>query len=183
MPQVRKHLEHGFGPCFDRNSRVLILGSFPSVLSREQGFFYGHPRNRFWSVLSAVCGERAPDDVPGRQAYLHRHGIALYDVIESCSIIGSSDSSISDVVLADLQPILDGSSIGGHIFTNGVKASSLYRKHLEPLLSLPATPLPSTSPANAACSLDALIAAWTPPLRAALSESESRPDDEQMVSL
>lgn len=170
MPAQRQILSHGFGPFYTPDSRILILGSFPSVKSREQSFFYGHPRNRFWSVLAAICREETPHSLEEKKAFLCRNGIALYDVIESCSIIGSSDSSIRDVVPADLQPILDGSRVENRIFTNGGKASALYARYLLPSLGIPASALPSTSPANAARSLEQLIDAWAAALTPALSK-------------
>ena len=160
MTAQRQILSHSFGPFYTQGSRILILGSFPSVKSREQSFFYGHPRNRFWPVVAAVCREETPQSLEEKKAFLCRNNIALYDVIESCSIIGSADSSIRDVVPADLQPILDGSRVENRIFTNGRKASALYQRYLLPTLGFPAAALPSTSPANAACSLDKLVEAW-----------------------
>lgn len=160
MPAERQILSHGFGPFYTPESRILILGSFPSVKSREQSFFYGHPRNRFWPVLAAICREDAPQTLDEKKDFLCRNNIALYDVIESCSIVGSSDSSIRDVVPADLRPILEGSRVGTRIFTNGGKASALYARYLLPNLGIPAEALPSTSPANAAWTLEKLVEAW-----------------------
>ena len=157
----RQYLEHGFGPFYRPDSRLLILGSFPSVKSREANFFYGHPQNRFWPLLARLCGESVPPDIESKKAFLERNQIALYDVIERCSIIGSSDSSIRDVEPADLRPILDASQIGSHIFTNGGTAYSLYQKYLAPSLGISAVRLPSTSPANAACSADRLFEEWS----------------------
>lgn len=171
MAQQRQFLSHGFGPFYDADSRILILGSFPSVKSREQSFFYGHPRNRFWPVLAAVLGDETPMTTEEKRAFLRRHGIALYDVIESCSIVGSADSSIQDVSPADLRPILSGSRVGTRIFTNGGKAAALYRRYLFPLLGIPAVSLPSTSPANAAASLPRLTEAWREALAPAISET------------
>ena len=156
----RVWLEHGFGPFFRADSRLLILGSFPSVKSREEHFFYGHPQNRFWPLLACLCGEDIPDTVEEKQALLTRHGIALYDVIERCSIVGSSDSSIRDVEPADLCPILRGREIGGAVFVNSAKAYTLYLRYIFPSLGVPAEKLPSTSPANAAYSLDRLTHLW-----------------------
>ncbi len=170
MPAQRQILSHGFGPFYMPDSRILILGSFPSVKSRAQSFFYGHPRNRFWPVLAAVCREEPPQSLEEKKAFLCRNNIALYDVIESCSIIGSSDSSIRDVVPANLRPILIGSRVENRIFTNGGKASALYQRYLLPVLGLPAVSLPSTSPANAARSLEQLIDAWAAALTPALSK-------------
>ena len=167
MPLERIRLSHGFGPFIRSDSHVLILGSFPSVKSREAQFYYGHPQNRFWAVLAALCGEETPQNRDEKEGMLSRHGIALYDVIESCTIVGSSDSSIDDVVVTDLAPLLNISRIGINIFTNGAKAYQLYMRYTCPALGLPAVKLPSTSPANAACSLEQLIREWRallPPL-------------------
>ena len=156
----RVSLEHGFGPFYCPDSRVLILGSFPSAKSRECHFFYGHPQNRFWPLLARLCGEDIPDTLEAKKALLTRHNIALYDVIERCSIVGSSDSSIRDVEPADLRPILSGSMIDGNVFTNGAKAYALYKKLIFPSLGIPAEKLPSTSPANAVCSMERLVMLW-----------------------
>lgn len=155
-----KHVTHGFPPVFDENSRVLILGSMPSVKSREVSFYYGHPQNRFWRVMSAVTGEVFPEDIPGKRELLLRRGIALWDVIAECDITGSSDSSIRNVVPNDLSVILTQADIRA-IFTNGAAASSIYKRYQQPQTGIAAVPLPSTSPANAAWSLDRLIKAWS----------------------
>lgn len=173
MAAERQTLSHGFGPYYDQDSRILILGSFPSVKSREAAFFYGHPRNRFWAVLAALFGEDAPGDLTEKKAFLSRHRIALYDVIESCSIVGSSDTSIRNVVPADMKPILSGSKIEGRIFTNGRKASELYARYIEKDLGLASVPLPSTSPANAACSLQTLIESWSHAIVPVLAEDSA----------
>ncbi len=152
--------DHGFGPEYDEESRILILGSFPSVKSREQAFYYGHPQNRFWKVLAALAASAVPQTVEEKRAFLHAHHIAVYDAIESCVIKGSSDSTIRDVVPADIVPILDGSRIEGRIFTNGKKAGQMYKKYIYPKTGIPSRDLPSTSPANAAWSVDRLIAEW-----------------------
>ena len=150
---------HGFGPVYDEKSRILILGSFPSVKSREEGFFYGHPRNRFWKILAAVCNEPEPVTIEGKKQFLLKNGIALYDVIEECEIVGSSDSSIRNVIPADLNPILEVSQISA-VYTNGRLAGKLYRKYQEPVTGLPCVELPSSSPANAAFSLEKLTGIW-----------------------
>lgn len=173
MASERQTLSHGFGPFYEQDSRILILGSFPSVKSREAAFFYGHPRNRFWAVLAALFGEETPRDLADKKAFLSRHHVALYDVIESCSIVGSADTSIRDVVPADLKPILAGSKIGRRIFTNGRKASELYARYIEKDLGLPAFSLPSTSPANAACSLQTLIDRWSEAIAPALTQDSA----------
>ena len=152
-------LHHPIPPVYDENSRVLILGSFPSVKSREQGFFYGHPQNRFWRVTAAVFGDETPVTVPERRAFLLRHGVALWDVIAACEITGSADASIRNPEINDLRPILEAAPIRA-IFVNGQTAAKLYRRYAEPLTGRPAYPLPSTSPANAAWSLERLIEAW-----------------------
>lgn len=153
------HISHTFLPVYDENSKLLILGSFPSVKSREQGFYYGHPQNRFWKVLAAVCGSEVPQTIEEKKAMLLANHIAIWDVIDSCDIIGSSDSSIKNVVPADIAGILPQTKIT-RIFANGKTAGSLYKKFSEESTGLEATVLPSTSPANAACSLDKLIEVW-----------------------
>ena len=145
---------------YDTKSRVLILGSLPSVKSREQQFYYGHPQNRFWRVLSAVLGEEIPPDIPAKREILLRRGVALWDVIAECDITGSSDSSIRNVVPNDLSLIISAAHISA-IFTNGSAATSIYKKYQLPQTGIPSVPLPSTSPANAAWSLDRLIKAWS----------------------
>ena len=156
----RCFLDHGFGPFYRADSRLLILGSFPSARSRESRFFYGHPRNRFWPVLAAVYGGPVPVTTEQKKAFLVAHGLALYDVIERCSIIGSSDSTIRDVEPADLKGILAGSRIGTRIFVNGKTAEKMYKKYIEPTIGVKAVCLPSTSPANAAWKLERLTEAW-----------------------
>ncbi len=152
-------IEHPIPPVFRGDSEILILGSFPSVKSREAMFFYGHPQNRFWRVVAAVFGDDFPQTVPERRDFLLRHRIAAWDVIASCEIIGSSDASIRDAKANDLRPILEAAPIR-QIFVNGRTAEALYRKYVEPVTGRPAVCLPSTSPANAAWSLDRLIEAW-----------------------
>ena len=154
------YLQHPFGPLFNESSRVLILGSFPSVKSREQNFFYGHPQNRFWRLIAALYEDDTPQTVEERRAFLLRHHIALWDVIASCTIVGSSDSSIRDAVPNDIRPILAGAPIR-EIYTNGQTAFRLYRKYLLPEIGREAVCLPSTSPANAAWSFDRLLSAWS----------------------
>ncbi|MBQ7380621.1 MAG: DNA-deoxyinosine glycosylase [Clostridia bacterium] len=156
---TRERAEHGLAPVYDENSRILILGSFPSVASRAEGFFYGHPRNRFWRVLSAVLGECVPSTVEEKKRLLLGHGIALFDVLAACEIEGSSDSSITGEIPNDLTPILASGRIE-RIFVNGKTAARLYDKYLKQKTGLPATVLPSTSPANAAWSEERLKAAW-----------------------
>ena len=150
---------HPISPVFDGNSELLILGSFPSVKSRESRFFYGHPQNRFWRVLAALYGEAVPGTIEEKTALLLRRHIALWDVVHSCDIVGSSDASIRSVVPNDLSVILGAAPVR-RVFTNGGTADALYRKYCEKQTGLPATRLPSTSPANARMDLDALAAAW-----------------------
>lgn len=154
-----QHAEHGFGPVYDKESCILILGSFPSVKSREQAFYYGHPQNRFWKVLAALENTEVPQTIEEKKGWLHLHHVAVYDVIEACDIEGSSDSSIRNVTPADIRTIIAESNIS-YIFTNGKLAGKLYRRYQAKTCDLPMTELPSTSPANAAYSLDKLIAAW-----------------------
>ena len=150
---------HPIPPVFDRNSKILILGSFPSVKSREGHFFYHHPQNRFWKTLSGVLDVPVPDTIAEKKAFLLSHRIALWDVIASCSIEGSSDSSIRDVVPNDLSVILSTADIRA-IFCNGKTSWNYYRKYQEAVTGIPAVSLPSTSPANAAWSLEKLKGAW-----------------------
>lgn len=151
---------HPIEPVFDSSSQVLILGSFPSVRSREEGFYYAHPRNRFWPLMTLLFEEsRLPETIPERKAMLLRNGIALWDVIASCEIVGSRDDSISQVEVNDLSVILSVSRIK-RIFCNGNTAYRLYRRYLEKRTDLTAVCLPSTSPANAASSLETLRQSW-----------------------
>ena len=148
-------LFHTVNPVFDQNSKILILGSFPSPKSRELNFFYSHPQNRFWRVLAAVLDKDTPMTVDERRAFALDNHIALWDVIHSCTITGASDSSIKDVVPNDISIILDAAPIAA-IFTTGNAAYKYYCKYLESAVNRKAIPLKSTSPANAAWSFDAL---------------------------
>lgn len=152
-------MTHPIPPVYDEKSKILILGSFPSIASRETGFFYGHPQNRFWRVLAALFGEAVPGTIEEKKALLLRNRVALWDVIQSCDIDGSSDATIRNVVPNDLSVILSAAHIA-RVFTNGGTASRLYRKFSEEKTGIPATLLPSTSPANARMRLDALTEAW-----------------------
>lgn len=152
-------ISHPIPPVYDENSRVLVLGSFPSVKSREQGFFYGHPSNRFWRVLSALAGKEVPSTIDQKRTLLLSMGIAVWDVIQSCDILGSSDSSIKNVIPNDLTDLLIRSKVI-RIFVNGKTAKKYYDKYLLPKVGIQAICLPSTSPANAICSLDKLISEW-----------------------
>jgi len=150
---------HPFPPLYDAASRVLILGSFPSVASREAAFFYGHPQNRFWRVLAALFGEAVPQTIEEKSALVLRRRLALWDTIGSCEIAGSSDASIRAVVPNDLRPILAGADIRA-IFCNGGTSHRWYNKLLRGELGREAALLPSTSPANAAWTLERLTEAW-----------------------
>ncbi len=150
---------HPFPPLYNRDSKVLILGSFPSVKSREQMFFYGHPQNRFWRVVSAVFGCDAPSTIAEKCEFLLSHGIALWDVVASCEITGSSDSSIKNVTANDLSKILNSANIS-RIFVNGKTAEKYYNKYTKNKTGREAVCLPSTSPANAAWSFERLVDAW-----------------------
>ncbi len=152
-------LNHPIPPVYDAHSKVLILGSFPSVKSREQQFFYGHKQNRFWKVCAQVLGCEVPEGIEQKRAMLLTHHIAVWDVIASCEIEGSSDASIRDVKPNDLSCILSGADIQA-IYTNGGKAYQLYQKYIFPINGREAYPLPSTSPANAGYSLERLVEAW-----------------------
>lgn len=148
---------HTIEPVFDENSKILVLGSFPSVKSREVNFFYGHPRNRFWKVVSSVIGEESPVTTEEKKAFLLRNNIAVWDVIKSCDIEGSSDSSIKNVTPNNLNVILEKADIK-QIFANGNTAYKLFLKYNS---GMDAVKLPSTSPANAAFNLERLVESWS----------------------
>lgn len=154
-----KHIDHPFPPLYDEQSNVLILGSFPSVKSREQLFFYGHPQNRFWQVVARVFEEKTPLTIEEKRQFALRNHLALWDVIASCDIKGSADSSIRHVTANDLRPILSSASIQ-QIFVNGRTAERYFLKYTYPIIGKSAICLPSTSPANAAWSSDRLVEAW-----------------------
>ena len=154
------HVEHKIDPVYDKNSKILILGSFPSVKSRQQVFFYGHPQNRFWKVIAGVMGCSVPESIDEKKEMLLSHYVAVWDVIESCDIIGSSDSSIKDVKVNDFNRILDSADIS-KIYANGGKAYELYMKYAIEKTGRDIIKLPSTSPANAAWNLERLIDAWS----------------------
>lgn len=170
-----QHIEHGFEPVFDQHSRVLVLGSFPSMLSRANAFYYGNPQNRFWRVMAACLGVPVPPNegdslasgepatldasVAAKRAMLLNGGVALWDVIESCDIKGSSDASIKNVVPARVELITSNASIE-QVICNGGTAGHLYKRYLQERTCLPAVVLPSTSPANAAWRLERLVERW-----------------------
>ncbi len=153
----------GLPPLCDRDAgaRALILGSFPSPKSREQGFYYGHPQNRFWPLLAALTGEPVParEDIAAKRAILLRHGLAVWDVIASCAIRGASDASIRGAVPNDIAALVRALGVRA-VFCNGGAAARLYARYCQRAVGLAAVTLPSTSPANAAWSLPALRAAW-----------------------
>lgn len=154
-----EHIIHPFEPLFCRDSRVLILGSLPSVKSREQKFFYGHPQNRFWRMIAGIYGEDVPVMIEEKKALILGHQLALWDVIGECDIIGSSDSSIKHVVPTDLASVIEQTGIT-KIICNGKTSGKYYQRFQEEKLGIKAIVLPSTSPANAACSLEKLIEEW-----------------------
>lgn len=170
-----QHIEHGFEPVFDQHSRVLVLGSFPSVLSRANAFYYGNPQNRFWRVMAACLGVPVPPNegdplasgepatldasIAAKRSMLLNGGVALWDVIESCDIKGSSDASIKNVVPAHIECITDVAPIE-QVVCNGGTAGRLYKRYLQERTGLSAIVLPSTSPANAAWRLERLVGRW-----------------------
>lgn len=155
-----KNITHPFPPLYDENSRTLILGSFPSVKSREAMFFYGHPQNRFWKLIAALYGEDVPSTIEEKSSLVLRHRLALWDSIHSCTITGSSDSSVRDVVPNDISGIIQNSKIE-RIFCNGALSHKMYMKFIFPSTGIEARKLPSTSPANAAYSLERLAREWS----------------------
>jgi len=157
--QELTHVKHEFDPIFDENSEILILGTLPSVKSREQNFYYGHPQNRFWKVIAALFCEPVPERIPEKKDLLLKHHIALWDVLASCEITGSADSSIKNAVPNDLSAILSSANIR-RIYTNGKTSKNYYKRFSEEITGRGSVCLPSTSPANAAWSLDRLINAW-----------------------
>ena len=153
------HIKRNFGPVYDEDSRILILGSFPSVKSREAAFYYGHPQNRFWPLMGRLLEREIPQDIEGRKALMLENRIALWDTIEECDIIGSSDSSIRNVLPVDIMKILDTAGIQ-EIYCNGATSFRLFMKYLNPVCGRTPVRLPSTSPANAACSIERLYEEW-----------------------
>ncbi|MDO5707556.1 MAG: DNA-deoxyinosine glycosylase [Andreesenia angusta] len=148
-------IAHNFDPVYDQDSKILILGSFPSVISRENQFYYGNPRNRFWKLLAEILEQTVPETIEDKKEFLIRNRIAIYDAAKSCEIIGSSDSSMKSIEPSDLEPILKNSSIE-KVFANGKKAHDIVKKHFDIDIVL----LPSTSPANARYNLEQLKDKW-----------------------
>lgn len=155
----REHVNHTFAPLYNNDSKILILGSFPSVKSRQNGFYYGHPQNRFWKVISSLFNCEIPQTIEDKKDLILNSKAALWDVIESCDIIGSSDSSIQNVIPNDLNIILSNAKVE-KIYANGKTAAKLYEKYSQELTGKPIITLPSTSPANAAFTLEKLIKNW-----------------------
>lgn len=151
---------HPLHPLFDKDSIILILGSFPSVKTREYGFFYGHPQNRFWTVMETLFQVDLSKDISERRAFLLEHHLAVYDSIYQCDIIGSSDASIENVVLSDLMPIFQSADIQ-EVFCNGATSYKYYQKYHAKKTGLPGVKLPSTSPANARYRLEDLVKEWS----------------------
>ena len=154
-----QHVVHTFGPHYNEDSRILILGSFPSPASREVGFYYGHPRNRFWQILTEVYGVPLPKSVEEKKALVLANGLALWDVIEECDIIGASDSSVKNVVPTDIPSLLAQTRVE-RILCNGALSKKIYDKYQLEYTGIPTIQMPSTSPANAAWSLERLIEEW-----------------------
>lgn len=152
-------LVHPFPPLYDETSKILILGSFPSVKSREQQFFYGHRQNRFWKVMARILECPVPETIEEKRTMLLEHHVAVWDVIGSCNITGSSDASIQDVVPNDLSPIFERAKIQA-VYANGSKSYEMYQKYIYPVNGRDIVKLPSTSPANAAFSLNRLVEEW-----------------------
>lgn len=159
MTPNEAYIIHEIEPVFDAESRVLMLGTMPSPKSREQGFYYGHPQNRFWKVLAAVLDAEVPQTIPKKKQLLLTHHIALWDVLASCTIAGASDASIRNPKPNDIAQLCAAAPIE-QIFCTGAKATQLYRKLCEPAVHLPCEQLPSTSPANAAMKLPDLVEAY-----------------------
>lgn len=159
IPEGHERIVHPLPPYYNSDSEILILGSFPSVKTREMGFPYGHPQNRFWAILANLFGEEVPMGIENRKEFLKCHKIALWDTIYQCDIIGSSDSSIKNVIPTDLKSVVENSSIT-RVFTNGGASDKYYKIYQEPILNIKATRLPSSSPANARFSLEDLIREW-----------------------
>ncbi len=157
--KTKQTAKHTISPIYDAESEILILGSFPSVKSRESNFFYAHKQNRFWKVLANVLKCNCPETVEEKKKMLFENRIAVWDVIKSCTLKGSSDSEIENVEVNDITLILKNSSVK-KIFANGGKSYELYMKHIYPITMIKAIKLPSTSSANASWSMKRLTDAW-----------------------
>ena len=157
----RKHIVHSIPPTYDARSRVLVLGTMPSPRSRAEGYNYGHPQNRFWRVLAQIAGEPVPSTNERKRDFCLRHHIALWDVLAECDIDGASDASIVNAVPNRLTDITQAAPIEA-VYCTGAKAYALYTRLCADEVGIPAVKLPSTSPANAACSFERLVEAYTP---------------------
>ena len=157
--QSYQHVVHTFGPLYNEDSGILILGSIPSPASREVGFYYGHPRNRFWQMLAELYGMPLPESIEEKKALVLSHGLALWDVIEECDIIGAPDSSVKNAVPTDILSLLGKTQIQT-ILCNGALSKKIYDQYQLPRTGIPAQKMPSTSPANAAWSLERLKEEW-----------------------
>lgn len=157
----RMFVAHPFGPVYDKDSRILILGTMASPASRASGFYYGHPRNRFWPLMAALFGEPEPDreDIDAKRALLLNHGVALWDVLRACDIYRAADDTIENPRAHDFAPLFAGCP-GLRVYANGQTAARLYRKLVYPVVRVPITALPSTSPANAGWDWERLMEAW-----------------------
>ena len=154
-----RHIKRTFGPVYNQNSKVLILGSFPSIKSREANFYYGHPQNRFWPLMGKILCREIPTSIEDRKTLMLDKGIALWDTIEECDIVGSSDASIRNIVPVDIQKVLKAADIA-QIYCNGSTSHDLFMRYLEPVCGRKPVKLPSTSPANAAWNIDRLYEVW-----------------------
>lgn len=172
MADKYNHETHEFEPVYDKNSKVLILGTFPSVKSREMQFYYGHPQNRFWKLIAALTDSPVPVTIEEKKRLLLENRIAIWDVIQSCEIVGSSDSSIKNVIPADIERVLNDSNIC-EIYANGGTAKKLYEKYVLKKTGREIIGLPSTSPANAAYSMEKLLEYWKV-IKEKINEDESK---------
>ena len=154
-----EQVTHDFEPIFNSESRILMLGTMPSPKSREVGFYYGHPRNRFWKVVSEVCGEELPETKEEKIAFALRNKIAVWDVLAGCEIKGAEDASIRNPVANDMNLILENAEIRA-VFATGQKAAQLYKKYCQKETGMEIITLPSTSPANCSVSYEKLFEAY-----------------------
>ena len=159
MQEQYRHIKRTFGPVYNQNSKVLILGSFPSVKSREANFYYGHPQNRFWPLMGKILNREIPVSIEDRKMLMLDNSIALWDTIEECDIVASSDASIRNIIPVDILRVLEAADIA-QIYCNGSTSCDLFIRYLEPVCGRKPVKLPSTSPANAAWNLDRLYEAW-----------------------
>ena len=159
MKNQTEYVKHTFAPVYDSSSRVLLLGTMPSPKSREEGFYYGHPRNRFWKVMGEVLGEETPGTIEEKKRMLLAHKVAVWDVLKSCEIRGADDGSIKNPAANDMSVVLEAAPIKA-VFATGQKAAALYRKYCEPCTGMPVIQLPSTSPANCGMKYETILDAY-----------------------